>query len=444
MTLGMKEHPLRRAVSAEVHARPFMHLQPSERATHLAMLSGEEGRTADRAHVARLCQHYGAPPPADGADFHLVDLGPFRLRWERHTEFSSYSFLAREAAPLRDDGRIGRFEHPVIERVPRDWLAQLPGSLLVGVHLELEAADLPEVALEELPQLLGIENFAGTAVSGGAATAYFNFSINEDGFGRILVRDHSLRPRQAGRLVQRLFEIETYRTMALLAFPTARRHVGDLSRLGDELTAVTQALSEAAGAVDEQALLDRLTAVSAEIEKLSAETSYRFGAARAYNALVLKRVAELREGRIEGLQTIGEFMDRRLTPAMRTCEAVAERLDSLANRVARTSQLLRTRVDIHLEAQNRDLLRSMDRRARLQLMLQETVEGLSVAAITYYGVGLVHYLAEGLEAGGLHLPTSLVTGIAVPVVAGLCWIGLRRVRRQLAERAGSPADRHGE
>src|SRR5690606_7275024 len=210
-----------------------------------------------------------------------------------------------------------------------------------------------------------------------------------------------LRPRQAGRLVQRLLEVETYRTLALLAFPMARRHVADLSRLGDELTSITQELTRAAGAGDEQALLDRLTAVSAEIERLSAETSYRFGAARAYYALVLKRIAELREERIEGLQTISEFMDRRLTPAMRTCEAVAERLDGLANRVARAGQLLRTRVDILLEAQNRDLLRSMDRRARLQLMLQETVEGLSVAAITYYGVGLVAYLAKGHAAAGL-------------------------------------------
>lgn len=438
MPLGLKDHPLRRTVSGEVHARPFMHLEPSERATHLAMLSGEASAAADRAHVARLCRRYGAPPPADDGDFHLVDLGPFRLRWERHTEFSSYSFLAREGAPQRDDGRLGRFEHPVIERVPRDWLEQLPGSLLVGVHLELEAKSVPEPPVEALPQLLGIGNFAGTAVSGGAAVAYMNFSINDDGFGRILVRDRHLKPRQAGRLTQRLLEIETYRTMALLAFPLARRHGGDLSRLGDELTAVTQTLSEADGVVDEQALLDRLTAASAEIEKLSAETSYRFGAARAYNALVLKRIAELREERIEGLQTISEFMDRRLSPAMRTCEAVDARLDGLANRVARAGQLLRTRVDILLEAQNRDLLRSMDRRARLQLMLQETVEGLSVAAITYYGVGLVAYLAKGLAAAGLPVPTEIAAGLAVPIVAGLCWIGLRRVRRLVAERARRP------
>src|SRR3546814_18423991 len=58
------------------------------------------------------------------------------------------------------------------------------------------------------------------------------------------------------------------------------------------------------------------------------------------------------------------------------------------------SNLLRTRVDIELEAQNRDVLMSMNRRARLQLRLQETVEGLSVVAISYYVVGLVGYAAK--------------------------------------------------
>src|SRR3546814_8262212 len=87
-------------------------------------------------------------------------------------------------------------------------------------------------------------------------------------------------------------------------------------------------------------------------------------------------------------------MDRRLAPAMRTCESAAGRLETLASRVGRASNLLRTRVDIELEAQNRDVLMSMNRRARLQLRLQETVEGLSVVAISYYVVGLVGYAAK--------------------------------------------------
>ncbi|MFX7306686.1 DUF3422 family protein, partial [Acinetobacter baumannii] len=83
-------------------------------------------------------------------------------------------------------------------------------------------------------------------------------------------------------------------------------------------------------------------------------------------------------------QTFEEFLLRRLTPAFRTGEAVSDQLDSLATRIDRASKLLRTRVDLTLEAQNQDLLQSMNRRGHLQLQLQQAVEGLSVVAITYY------------------------------------------------------------
>src|SRR3546814_12555316 len=80
-------------------------------------------------------------------------------------------------------------------------------------------------------------------------------------------------------------------------------------------------------------------------------------------------------------------MDRRLAPAMRTCESAAGRLETLASRVGRASNLLSTRVDIELEAQNRDVQMSMTRRARQQLRLQEKVEALAGVAISSYAVG---------------------------------------------------------
>ena len=214
--------------------------------------------------------------------------------------------------------------------------------------------------------------------------------------------------------MQRLCEVETYRMMALLALPLARRHGGELSRLGERLRGIIDEMTDCARLEDEQRLLGELTDVSAGIERISAETNYRFSAARAYYALVQRRIQELREERIEGFQTIQEFMDRRLSPAMRTCESTQDRLDTLSRRVARAGQLLRTRVDVTLEAQNRDLLESMNRRAKLQLRLQETVEGLSVAAISYYLVSLVKYLAEGGESFGLPLTPNQITAPVDP------------------------------
>jgi uncharacterized membrane-anchored protein len=335
------------------------------------------------------------------------------------------------------------------ERIALQGAGRLSGSLRIKAslldrlldHLDQMAADRQEVARHCL------------AVSGSAAaTVEATLRRMERGIARMrseilaarlvpfdriasrLSRAVEESARQAGRMVQRLLEIHTYCMTALLALPLAREIGPAVSRMERELSDIAQTLKAVADPDDEQAQLKRLSALAAEVESLAARTPYRFGAARAYHTLVARRIEELREQRIEGQQTIGEFMERRLAPAMRTCETLQRRLDSLSERVARASEMLRTRVDVTLAAQNRDLLASMDRRARLQLRLQRTVEGLSVAAITYYAVGLVSYLTQGLDAAGLPLPKEIVVAIAVPVLAGIAWLGLRQLHKKLDDR----------
>jgi uncharacterized membrane-anchored protein len=419
---GLSDHHLRQALTSEVHARPYALLKSPERASHLAVLSGEGGGDRDRAHLAELCATFGLAPPALGANHFAGDLGEFRLKWERHTEFSSYTFFRRESfeAP---------FDDPVIGRVPPGWLDTLPGSVLLAIHIALVARVGVEPNFRELATHFSPDFLAGSRMASGAAAAWTDFRIHDDGFGRILIQDRGLRERQAGRLVQRLLEIETYRLMALLAFPVARDAGPKVSRVENELAEVTAKMSAIEGIEDEHALLGRLSRLAADIEGTAAATGFRFGAARAYYALVERRIGELREERIEGLQTIGEFMERRLAPAMGTCESTAARLVSLSERVARASNLLRTNVDIALEGQNQDLLRSMDRRARIQLHLQQTFEGLSVAAISYYLAGLIGYLAKAARGAGVGIDPDLTVGIAVPFIVAGVWFAVRRIRR---------------
>jgi uncharacterized membrane-anchored protein len=423
------ESDLRRALSDEVHARPFAHLQAPERATHLALLSGEDGGPEDARHLARLCARYGVTPP-EAVNHCLLDFGDFRLKWERHTEFCSYTFFV--SGPLPE----APFSEPALSRVPSDWVRAMPGELLVAVNVAIEPRDAPERPPDTVPQLLTRDNFAASTVSGGAATAFMDFAIDNEGFGRLFVRDHTLKPRQAGRLVQRLLEIETYRMLALLALPLARRHGRSLSELGTRLSHIAGQVGGISNLDEERRLLSELTTLSAATEQVAAETSYRFSAARAYYELVERRIEELREVRVEGFQTFSEFMARRMAPAMRTCEAVRDRQDMLSKRVNRTSQLLLTRVDTQLEEQNVAVLNSMDRRAKLQLRLQETVETISVAAISYYVVGLAAYLFKGVKGLGIGLPVNVATGLAVPVVAALVFLGMKQVRKAIERQNG--------
>ncbi|MFO1425191.1 MAG: DUF3422 domain-containing protein [Candidatus Competibacteraceae bacterium] len=432
-SLGLREHPLRDELDQEFHARPFERLETPRSISHLALLSGP-GREAidrDRAHVARLCARFGAPPPAPSAVHLSVDCGSFRLKWERHSEFSAYTFIgpaSTEQAP---------FAAPAIELPPPDWLAELFGELLVATHLALRGEPNPAPTLENLRGLFDTPDINGCRAADDAATVWSDFRVASDGFTRILVLDRGLRATQAGRLVQRLLNIETYRLTAMLAFPLARRVGTEITRIENRLTVLAGGINLAAGLERDRALLAELSELAAEMERLTASTTYRFGASRAYYALVERRIAELREHRLPSVQTLREFTDRRLAPAMRTVEAVRERQDSLSGRIARAANLLRTRVDVALEHQNRDLLHSMDRRAHLQLRLQETVEGLSVVVLSYYLVGLVSYAAKALSKLGLPLNPDLVAGLAIPVAMVTVGFGIRRLRHHLAHGEGA-------
>jgi uncharacterized membrane-anchored protein len=181
-------------------------------------------------------------------------------------------------------------------------------------------------------------------------------------------------------------------------------------------------------------MLTRLSQLSADVEGITARLSYRVDATRAYFALVRRRIERLREERLESLQTIEEFMERRLAPAMQTCETTARRLESLSRRLARASDLLRTQVDVALQEQNRDVLLSMDRRARLQSRLQRTLEVISIVALTYYLAVLLMTILGAVKAAGVPLNVELVAGAATPFLLGIIWLALRWTRQTVIRR----------
>ena len=285
----------------------------------------------------------------------------------------------------------------------------------------------------QLAAHFGANVVVGAGIGDGSGLAFTDFVIHDDGFARFLLLDREMTERQAGRMLQRLFEIEAYRMMALLALPMARGLWSRLLLTERTLAELTARIADPTqGAAGDDALLQQLMALAAEVESALASSQSRFGASRAYHALVATRIGELREQRIKGLQTIDEFMARRLSPAMATCATVSQRLHDLSERVAQASSLLSTLVDIARQQQNQALLAATALRAKLQLRLQQTVEGLSVAAIVYYLAGLVGYGAKALKAAGVPLSPDLVTGAALPLLGLGAWWVLRRVHQRIA------------
>ncbi len=422
-------HPLREAVTAELHARTFEPLHAPERISSLAVLDTEECSGRQVQHLRQLLAHFEQPVPELVGHHYSADLGPVRVRWERHTEFVTYTFSKR-----------GAFHHPftepVLRELPEGWLRGLPGEVIAAATMAIDACAVPERDNGELAALFDGHPVIGSEAVGGLARVWSDFRIDADGFVRILVRDCSLSVNQAGRLAKRILEINCYRALALMGSPLAREVSPGLSDADRRLAMLAARMSTQGGGAGpgfERDLLAELTNLAAEIEEVAARTTYRFDASRAYYAMVRQRLEQLRQQRIEGLQTVTEFLDARLAPAIATCESTQQRQTDLAERAARLTSLLRARVDVSMQEQNRQLLESMDRRAHLQLRLQETVEGLSVIAIGYYGVGLIGYALKGLEHGGLPMDATLGMGIAVPLVVGLAWLGLRWIKNGFAD-----------
>lgn len=414
-----RDHPLRGRLLAEAHARPPAPLDTPMLATRLATLAPEASAARDRAHMAALCDRLGHAPPAEVASWCALDAGEWHMRWERHTEFSTWTFFAapHSTAPLNETA---------LDRVPRDWLAALPGDVLVATALEAR----PHAALGDPLARLPADT-VGARVADGAASVYTDFRAGADGFTRVLLLTESDDPALNGRLVQSLLEIETYRLTALLAFPLAGEAGAEVGRIEREAAALAGELAGTSDPDNDRALLGRLAALAGEAEALSARTAFRFAAGRAYHEIVRERVGGLREERVATLLTLGGFMERRLAPAMRTCDSVAERERAAIERIARTGELLNTRVQVAAEAASVALLASMDRRAKAQLRLQRTVEGLSVAAISYYAVSLLLYPLKAVEKARPGFDATLAAGLIAPLVVLLIWLLMRRLKASL-------------
>lgn len=420
----LKSHSLREVLRQEIHARPFPVARAPLRASFLAVLSGEGGKDTEFGHLARFCQQRGVEVPPVAASFFAHDFGDFELRWERHTEFFTYTFIQR--------GEYSHpFDNPPLCLLPEEWLTTLSGHVLVAINVALEPASTAPRSIDELHRLFENHRLIASRVVEQNATVWTALQTHSDGFGRIYIHDHELTDCRAGRLLQRLLEFETYRQLALLSLPLAREAGPQLTAAEQSLGQLIEGIASAEDIADERRLIKELSALASEVERIRARIGYRFSATRAYHAIVSRRVEELRETEIAGFQTIGEFLERRLPPAMQTCHSVHERANELSRRIAHASDMLRTRINLTLEAQNQELLASTNRHAQMQLWLQQTVEGLSVAAISYYVLGLLKYCLDALEASGWHLDHVLLTGLAAPLVVLAVWLGVRRIHHRL-------------
>lgn len=422
----------RLALHNEIHSRPSATFKLPALVIYVAVLNAKVSIADECQHLRLLTGHTHLSVEQMKGNFLQLQCDHFKVIWERHTEFTRYTIIQSLPENAHWGSQLPDLATHVATGV--DWLKNIPGKTITAIQLAMlnEGMDDPD-SIFKAKQWLG----HGTVIGGtlGRTTGdqphshlITNLRIGDDGFVRMLVlTSPATSENRAGRVAQRLLELETYRIMALLSLPVAKQLSSKLFEAEAQLVDITARIE--ANSDSDEVLLNHLASLAAQVESATAEHSYRFSAARAYDAIVRERISEMREKPLSGIQTMGEYVQRRLAPAVATVNATSERLEALAERVARASALLRTRVEIAAEAHNQELLEKLTRGQALQLQLQTTVEGLSVAAITYYVVSLLYYLTKAAKAYGINLNPEMVAGFSAPVVLVFSWLLIRKIHR---------------
>lgn len=408
------EHSARSAALGELHARPAPRVEAAGHVTRLVYALDERGQQTTPRRIDLICRVAGAPEPALSARYHAILIEGRELRWERHTEFVSYTFVSPGD---------GRSEAIWAQLTSEEAVQAVAGPLAARIAIAVSP-------MSSAPDETAPLDACASSVLGGRARVWTDFRPDAHGFIRFRLLHDDLSPDQLGVLCQRILEIETYRMIALMSLPLARATGTLVQQLEAELGEITKRIEANAPQASSEPMFVDLTRLAARVEAELASASFRFSAALAYGAIVEDRVRALEETAHGERPLIGAFLMTRLTPAMRTCSSMQKALADLASRCARAADLIRTRIDLELARQNNALLETLNQRTRLQTRMQQTVEGLSVAAISYYVLGLLAYPVKGAhEAGVWHYDTGVTLASLAPVVIVGVAFAVRRIRR---------------
>ncbi len=182
------QHPQRASLHNEIHARPPESIAAPTALTHLVMVCDSAQREASRQHLAALLRDHHRSVPDEHTTHVRVDVGGFRLRWELHTEFVSWTFQV----PLASDALLDTRSPPTAaEEVPQAWLAALPGHSLARIHLWIVRGPVqcgPGGLAQVVEHMLSTDTSAGSWYTGANPGVYRTLPSMPMAASRMLVQ----------------------------------------------------------------------------------------------------------------------------------------------------------------------------------------------------------------------------------------------------------------
>ena len=338
--------------------------------------------------------------------------------WQAHTEYYNYQLWH---VPSQANGAVtfGSLTFP-----DYTFSVEPLGSVVCRLDILLTTGMLPPRT--ELRGLMPGPVLYGSRIFTEQTGLVTSFTPDEQGRERYWV---SVGPSQGDSsrlkdIVDAIVRIETYYHLLLMQKPLSSAAIDQVYKFEQVHLQQREIITSHIAHADPQTLqrwLNTLTQDLLKTNRMAGKLHFELSASLPYDRIVHSTLASLAEKSLESYRPISDYVLSGITGVSEGYQQLLKRIDTLRNGFEGIISIIRTRVDLIVEAQNLALLQSVDKTTKSQVLLQHTVEGLSVIVIAYYLAGLSGYVFKGLQEMGWLTNANLASAIFVPVAVGLAF-----------------------
>ncbi|MBI5137673.1 MAG: DUF3422 family protein [Nitrospirae bacterium] len=354
-----------------------------------------------------------------------------QLTWELHTEYYFVRAILTGAA-------THALEAPMAAIVPDLHDCGIPPLVTC---LDVTVVDRP-MNPREVCDLIVCRNRFGNRVLGGELAVYTNYEPVGGRERYVVCGTPEAVSDHAVFAVANIGRVENYYHLLMIPRTEVRASIQRVHRMENGLSARTEDFTQdIQGATREQMerWLKELTVELAHVVRLNGRFNHVVSATFPYGERVREGFAAWKAQPVEGFDPLGPLILERVETVVDEYRAFMARLGRMQAEILALTSILRTRVEMKIEAQNTRLLQNLDTRSATQLRLQELAEGLSIIVITYYMTGLAGYLFKGMEKQ--HLigdgTSTVLTALFIPFGALTAWYVAHRGVRKIRKKAGN-------
>lgn len=341
------------------------------------------------------------------------------LIWQAHTEYYNYQFWH---VPSSTTGTLtfGPLTFPAspVSLTPL-------GSVVCRLDMVLKTGALP--SRDEIRGQLPGPVLYGSRIFNEQAAVVTSFTPDNHGRERYWVSVGPLQDdySRLKDIVDAIVRIETYYHLLLMQKPLFSAAIDQVYKFEQVHLQQREIITGHIGHANPETLqrwLNSLTQDLLKTNRMAGKLHFELSASIPYDKIVHATLASLAEQSTASYRPISDYVLGGITGVAEGYQQLLRRIDTLRGGFEGIIAIIRTRIDLIVEAQNLTLLQSVDKTTKSQVILQHTVEGLSVIVIAYYLAGLAGYVFKGLYELGWLANANVASAIFVPIAIGLAFL----------------------